>query len=64
MRKPQFFDNFIWYRNEILAYNELILHTNAVGNLIKPMLCFHSPKTSESQKFSDILNRFRKEIST
>ena len=64
MRKPQFFHHFIWYRNGVLAYNELILHTNAVGNLVKPMLCFHTAKTSESQKFSDLFKRFRKETLT
>ena len=49
------------YRNEI---DELILHTNVVGNLIKPMLCFHTPKASESQKFSDIFSGYRKETLT
>ena len=43
---------------------KLILHSNAAGNLIKPMVCFHTPKTSESQKFSDIFNTFRKETLT
>ena len=39
MKKPQFFDNFVRYRNGVLAKNELILHTNVAGNLIKPILC-------------------------
>ena len=41
-----------------------MLHTNVVGNLIKPMSCFHTPKTSESLKLSDIFNRYRKETLT
>ena len=32
MKKPQFFYNFMWYRNEMLALNELILHTNVACN--------------------------------
>ena len=28
------------------------------------MLCFHTPKTAESQTFSDIFNGFRKETLT
>ena len=43
MKKPQFFDNFMGYRNEVLAKNELILHTNVAGNLIKPRLCVSEP---------------------
>ena len=31
------------YRNEVLAKNELILHTNVAGNLIKPRLCVSKP---------------------
>ena len=31
------------YRNEVLAKNELILHTNVAGNLIKPKLCVSKP---------------------
>ena len=34
------------------------------GNLIKPMLCFQTPKTSESQKLFDIFNRYRTETLT
>ena len=41
-----------------------MLHTYVVGNLIKPMLHFYTPKTSESQRFSDIFNVYRKETLT
>ena len=60
MRKLQLFDSFMGYRNETVAENELTLHTNVFGNLIKPMLCFHGPKTSESQKLSDVFNGHKK----
>ena len=39
MNKLQFFDNFVRNRNGVLTKNELILHTNVAGNLIKPILC-------------------------
>ena len=32
-----------------MILNGLILHTNVVGNLIKPIFYFYTPKTSESQ---------------
>ena len=44
--------------------NELTLHTNVVGNLIKPMFYFYTPKTSESQRVSDVYIVYRKEILT
>ena len=47
-----------------MTWNRLILHTNVVGNLIKPMFYFYTPKTSESQRFSDTFNLYRKEILT
>ena len=31
MKKPQFFDNFMGYRNGILAQNKLILHAIVAG---------------------------------
>ena len=34
------------------------------GNLIKPMLCFQTLKTLESQKLFDIFNRYRTETLT
>ena len=37
MRKPQFSDNVQVQRSGILTENGLILHTNVVGNLIKPV---------------------------
>ena len=39
MKKQQIFDNFVRYKNEVLAKNELILHTNVAGDIIKPILC-------------------------
>ena len=42
MREPKFFDNFIRYRNGILAQNGLISHTNVVGNLTKPIFLIFS----------------------
>ena len=33
-----------------MTLKRLILHTNDVGNLIKPMFYFYTPKTSESQR--------------
>ena len=47
-----------------MILNGLILHTNVVGNLIKPFFYFYTPKTSESQRFSDIFNMYRKETLT
>ena len=47
-----------------MTLKRLILHTNDVGNLIKPMFYFYTPKTSESQRFSDIFNVYRKETLT
>ena len=41
-----------------------MLHTNVVFDLIKPMFYFYTPKTSESQRFSDIFTMCRKEIIT
>ena len=44
-----------------MTLKRLILHTNVVGDLIKPMIYFYTSKTSESQRFSDIFNWYRKE---
>ena len=41
-----------------------MLHTNVADNLIKPILCFHIPKTLEGQKFPYTFNEFRKETLT
>ena len=42
----------------------MILDTNIVGNLIKPMFYFYTPKTSESEKFSDIFRPDTRETLT
>ena len=39
------------YRNEVLAKNELILHTNVAGNLIKPMWCVSKPLKHQKVRF-------------
>ena len=41
-----------------------MIHTNVAGNLTKPMFYFYTPKTSESQRFSDIFNVYGKETLT
>ena len=43
MKKSQFFYNFMEYKNGTLAWNELILHGNVAGNLIKTFLCVSKP---------------------
>ena len=44
-----------------MTENGLILHTNVVK---QPMFYFYTPKTSKSQRFSDIFNEYRKETLT
>ena len=46
-----------------MTLKRLILHTNVVGDLIKPLFSFYTPKTQESQRFSGIFNWYRKETS-
>ena len=46
-----------------MTLKRLILQTNVVGDLIEPLFSFYTPKTQESQRFSDIFNWYRKETS-
>ena len=46
-----------------MTLKRLILHTDVVGDLIKSLFYFYTPKTSESQRFSDSFNWYRKETS-
>ena len=46
-----------------MTLKRLILHTNVVGDLTKSLFYFCIPKTSESQRFSNSFNWYRKETS-
>ena len=51
MKKLQLFGTLMGYRNRVLASNELILHTNVAGNLIKPMWCVSKPLKHQKVRF-------------